>query len=161
MTSIKQKFLLTLGSVVLSISGLALIFLYLYQNKVLPLMESFGATETAIREAERRITFYNETIDPELKKYGEEVKNLQSLFFAPGRELEFIIFIEKVAKRNTLKHSLTTTPIAGNLQASVALEGEYQNILQFLREIQNEKFFLTITNILLGPGRTTIQMKLY
>src|SRR3989338_282648 len=130
MTPIKRKFLLTSGILIISAALLSIVLLYLYQLRISPLMDDFINTEGAIREAERRIMFFNDTMDPELKKYDDDVAKLRSLFFLPGRELEFIVLVEKAAKRNNLSHRVLTTPSADNLQASVFVEGDYQHILK-------------------------------
>ena len=156
MNSFKKNFYLTFGGVGVVCALLVGGFGYLLVWIILPYAEEFTSTEASIRTSEQSIAQYRQIVAPELARTNEEMSKVQHLFFDPEKDggLSFILFLEKIVQRNNLTQKNVAPPTSKGKQPTMSftVEGSYENILRFLREIENEAYLIAIDSVSIQHG---------
>lgn len=145
----KKNFLITCGIVVLVVGGLWGGYAYLWLNQIAPLLDRFSATQGNIQRVVDQNDEYRRRIEPDLQQNAEEYGNIKNLFFVADidHSLDFIKFIEEVAKRNSLISTINTAPQASALSAQITVSGAFPNVVRFIREVENDRLLVRISSV--------------
>ena len=149
----KIRFFITLALVVSIVGGLFGGYFYLWQYEVAPLVDRFSATQINIQALNDEDEVFRKKIEP--------LKEVRSLFFKPEPILDYIIFIETLAKRNNLIHTIGTAPTAGMASSQITVSGSYQNIVRFLREIENDKILVHVQSVALQASGELVTANIF
>jgi len=88
-------------------------------------------------------------IEPELKK-------LDKIFINKNRELDFITSLEAIAEQYNIEQNINLNPGKNEEKGyksspiTINLEGNYLDILQYLRTIESSQYYININSINLG-----------
>ncbi|MEK7576655.1 MAG: hypothetical protein AAB482_03085 [Patescibacteria group bacterium] len=149
----KLQFFITITIVVFVVGFLFGGYIYFWQYEVSPLIDRFFQTKINIQSLNDQNNAYRVNIEPDFEKNSEDLKKIRSVFFKPEPVLSYIIFIEMLAKRNTLIHTIISTPTAIAPSSQITVSGTYQNITRFLREIENDSILIRVQSVALqGSG---------
>lgn len=147
MSRLKRSFFITLGAVVIGEVALGALFFYFEYQIIVPRVASFVITNSALATAEKSVADYKSSTIPTLQRNEEFLRNLEGLFYTEDRGIEFILFLEGVVNRNNLTHTITIPPTKANSVVAFRVEGSFQNIMRFLREIEHERFLAIIKDV--------------
>lgn len=147
MSKLKKNFFITLGAVVVGEVALGALFFYFEYQIIAPRVASFTLTNNALATSEKSIADYKSNVTPTLQRNEEFLRNLEGLFYTEDRGREFILFLEGVVNRNNLTHTITIPPTKANSIVSFQVEGSFQNVMRFLREIERERFLAIIKDV--------------
>ena len=103
-----------------------------------------------------------------LKKIKESIKQVESnidgingALIEPGQELEFVRALETIARNNQIKMEINSDFIGSKMSKEVQqipiklnLTGNYQQIVQFLQDIESLPYYYNIDS-LVANSRTT------
>lgn len=166
MSSFRKNFFITLGTVVTVLSILFGAFLYLFAGIISPLSAEFRSVQENIKIAEERISDFSGRVAPALEREEADMIKIEKAFFvySPDTAKEFIVFLETAARRNNLIGEIGNLPQATLPTASMNLAGSFDDIIVFLREIENGPILLAIDDVALrGSGKSislAVQMRL-
>lgn len=84
-----------------------------------------------------------------------QIQALRDFFVAPGDEVGFIEKIEAVGKSSELIFEITSIsqdktsddPVKEDIKVRIAVEGSWQSIMTFIKELERMPFGVIITNI--------------
>lgn len=154
----RDKFFKILGAALLIEVILAGVFLFLLFWIILPLAEEFESVVSEIALAESRITAYEREIEPLLEKNKETIQKADGLLLAPAPQdsIAFVEFLESVIRRNHLKHQLKTAPPSVQLH----IDGNFSDIAAFIKDIENERFLMTIQNVFVTQTSADLQLEI-
>lgn len=163
---IQKKFILTTAGVVLANAALCAVFAYLVFYQIFPLSNKFFEMEKEIRTTEQELRAYRGQILPEYEDAQKDITKIENLFFIANddkKELELVLFIDEIIKRNNLGQVSITPPgalEAGKVGVSLTVNGSYTNVIRMLRELENERFFITINQLSILANSTQITMSI-
>ncbi|MEK7643580.1 MAG: hypothetical protein AAB372_04005 [Patescibacteria group bacterium] len=152
----KIRFFITLALVVGMVGGIFAGYFYLWEYEVSPLIDRFFQTKVNIQALNDEDEVFRKKIEPDLEKNAEYIKEIRSLFFKPEPVLDYIIFIETLAKRNNLVHTIGTAPTASNVTSQITVTGLYRDIIRFLREVENDKILIHVQSLALQSGGVNV-----
>src|SRR3990167_2809024 len=89
------------------------------------------------------VLFQTQIIQPSTEKFISTNDAITSE--AQGRQ--FLKFLKEVVSRNHLTHSITLPPSKGSPAIGFRVEGNFSDVLRFLREIEYEQYLLTIKDV--------------
>ena len=91
-----------------------------------------------------------------LQEIKETISDFGRFLFKPGEELQLITFLENLATTHTLTQTINnsnldkikTSPTA---EISFNVSGDYQNLLEYIAELERSDYFITIEHLELKP----------
>ncbi|MEK7630540.1 MAG: hypothetical protein AAB417_00715 [Patescibacteria group bacterium] len=166
MSGFRKNFFITVGTIIVAFGVLFGAFLYLFAGIISPLSSEFRLVQENIKIAEERIADFKGRVAPSLEREEADMIKIEKSFFvySPDTAKEFIVFLETAARRNNLIGEIGSLPQAISPTASMNITGSFDDIIVFLREIENGPLLLAIDSVALrGTGKSislAIQMRL-
>ncbi|MEK7576651.1 MAG: hypothetical protein AAB482_03065 [Patescibacteria group bacterium] len=150
----RERFFKTLAVVVLFVGVIFGNYFYIWRYHVVSLADRFSNAKRNIQELNEENDMYRKNIEPSLLHSAEDIKTARGLFFKPDPLLDFIYIVETLAKRNNLVHAIAAVPTADTTSSQISVTGSYQNIIRFLREIENDALLIRVQSVALqGSGK--------
>ncbi len=148
----KNKFYISIAV----FSSIFLIFLFfiwfsfgVLKNENKNLLES----QNYLLELEKK----KEKISESFKEYSlneEKITILNSALLLSGQDLNLVILIEDVAKKNNLNHQIMINDVndkrsknVNSINFQVNLSGSFLGLMNFIKYIENAPYYLNISNI--------------
>ena len=147
MISLKKKFFITLAVVLAGEVVLAALFVLFQAQIIQPSTEKFISTNDAITSTEQSIADYIKVVAPAFQRNKDFLDHLEELFFSEAQGRQFLKFLKEVVSRNHLTHSITLPPSKGSPAIGFRVEGNFSDVVRFLREIEHEQYLLTIKDV--------------
>ena len=147
MSETKKQFFIVVSALFGVFCILLFIFLYLYVSEIQPLAVNFLEKREEIETIEGQTDTYRKIIAPELERNEDFFQEIEDLYFREDRELDFILFIEEIEKRNGIVKSITPPPTAASPRTTITLTGPLSSVIQAIREIENGPFLLRIDSL--------------
>ena len=165
MISLKKNFFITLAIVLAGEVILAALFVVFQTQIIQPSTENFIRTNDAITSTEQSIADYIKVVAPAFQRNKDFLDHLAELFFSEEQGRQFLKFLKEVVSRNHLTHSITLPPSKGSPAIGFRVEGNFSDVVRFLREIEHEQYLLTIKDVSIqrrndGAGAAVIQANL-
>lgn len=97
------------------------------------------------------------------RKKLEEIKNTTADFypflFKSGDDLKLITFLENLSAKYDITQTIVNSSLdkngnASTISISMNLEGNYNNILKYIAELESSNYFIYIKRLQLAPGYT-------
>ncbi len=130
-----------------------LVLLYFVSNFVFGLIKSEKDALIKAKTELLQIDQKREKIANSFSEYSslqKSIEKLNSSLLSKDGELEFIVFMEDVANKNMLNQSIS---IADNVKDKngvsfqVSLSGSFEGVLNFIKEIDNAKYYTNIEQV--------------
>jgi len=145
----KKKTLVFSLVVVVASLAVYLASLYFVNAKITEIEKAYSEAESIIAEDEN-----SRAIIHIADENASEIQALRDFFVAPGDEVGFIEEIEAVAKSSGLSFEITsinqdkvsTDPVKEDIKVRIGVEGSWQSVLIFIRELEIMPFIAVITN---------------
>ena len=152
MTSLSKKFYMTIGVFILITIVMGGAFFYLLFGLFFPLADRFFVIQKNLAIFERDSQYYRVVVVHDLEASSPYVSEIKKMFYTPSSKnsLSIILFFEESAKRNGVKVALSQAPDIP--QVDLQVSGSLENILKFLRELENDSYLLTVTHFGITPG---------
>lgn len=166
MNSFRKNFFITLAAVIVVLSMLSGAFVYLFVGAISPLSAEFHSVQENIKIVEERVADFKGRVAPSLEREEVDMIKIEKSFFvySPDTAKEFIVFLETAARRNNLTGEIGSLPQATSPTTSMNLTGNFDDVIVFLREIENGPLLLAIDSVVLrGTDKLitlSIQMRL-
>lgn len=98
----------------------------------------------------------------QVKEIGEQVVNYDKYFFTKGNELQLITDLESMAAKNKVNQRIITSNLDnyqnGLINIEIGATGNYPDLLKYMNDLENYKYFLTIGKLDFQPsGRSAEQ----
>ena len=144
--SLAVQFYITLTGVVLGLFVLIGSFSYLLLSEILPLAESFASTQRDIRVSESKVDYLKKVVEPGVERSTEDLETIKNMFYVPSGEhaYDIILFLEAASKSTGISTKILTPPSDISAIVSIQMSGHFENILKFLRTIENDSRLLRI-----------------
>ncbi len=155
LSSLHARFYLTLVGVVAGLLVLSGVFSYLLFSEIFPLAESYSSTQRAIHVSESKIDYLKKIVEPGVERSSSDLDTIKSMFYAPSAEhaYDIILFIESAGKSNNVTTKITTPPSDTTATVSVQIAGSFNDIVKFLRAVENDGRLLRVDSVsLAGSG---------
>ncbi len=91
-----------------------------------------------------------------LQEIKETITDFNRFLFKPGEELQLITFLENLAGKHHLTQTITTSNLdkiknSTNAEISFSLNGNYQDALDYIAELESSDYFITIQQLQFKP----------
>lgn len=98
----------------------------------------------------------------QVKEIGAQVINYDNYFFSKGNELQLITDLESLAAKNKISQRIITSNLDNyqnnRIKIEIGASGNYPDLLKYLNDLENYKYFLIIESLDFQPvGRTVEQ----
>ena len=146
----KKKTLAFSLGVVASCLVVYLVSLYIVNAKIAEIGLAYSEAESAVAKEEN-----DRAIARVVDQNSTKIQALRDFFVAPGDEVGFIEKIEEVAKSSGIIFEIVSlsqdktseSSIKEDITVKIAVEGSWQAIMTFVKELEVMTFGITITNI--------------
>lgn len=106
------------------------------------------------RRHERSISF--RTAVQRYEKVKNQITDFDAYIFHNGQELELITSLENTAQKNKVKQQIINSnldkPANQKITISLAVSGDYHDVLNYLVDIERLKVYLTVNRLQLAKG---------
>jgi len=96
-------------------------------------------------------------IKDELKEIGNKKEILSKIFWEQNKELEFITTLEKISSQNNITQEVSLREQQDyqdnykSMTVGLNSSGSFQNLIKYLRVIENLDFYFNITSFSINP----------
>lgn len=162
MKEIRIRFYITIAIVALGELLLGGAYWYLLEENITPLSKRFEEIRDAIGTAEYQADFYRRAVEPDFERNRGEFDRIRSVFFTFTNDnaREYIEFLEEQLRRNNLQKRNITLPSTANAITSVQAEGDFLDVIAFLREFENGKHLFQIETVSLTATGVSVQFSI-
>lgn len=150
----KKKFYITFSAFFVIIVLLVTVFFWILWEQIFPNIEELEALARRIDIDNQHIQNYERQIARDLVTHKQSLEDFKSLFLRPlaDNDLEGlrrpVVFLQKIAERNHLLLTLPKSPpTILKPDITLSIDGEFMDIVKFLRELENESLLLSIRNV--------------
>lgn len=91
----------------------------------------------------------------QIAKIKREVIIFPEHLLGSGQELQFITLLESLATKNAVAQKVMSSNLDSNhsqqITMTLAVVGDYQNVLRYLSDLESTPYFITITRLYVTP----------
>lgn len=93
----------------------------------------------------------------EYEKLKGTIEKLNASILSKNEELKFIVFVEGVAKQNSVNYDINISNTAdSNMIFQVGISGHFENVLNFIKQMENSPYYASIENVNITKAKTNI-----
>lgn len=156
--NLKIKILISIGVVGLTIGLIIYFVIFPTVKDIQSIKQAVYLERIDLEKKYLRGQLLNKTIE-DFEKIKPERSKLMSIFITAGEELEFIQNLEEVASRHSIDQVLRLQSDQSrhdfyfSFPIAATAEGQFTNILQYLRGIEHLQHYFNISEISISSGR--------